>query len=291
LNKTVLKEKVSNLKKDGHTHTEFCPHGSGEDVELFIQRAIQLGFTEYSITEHNPLPKSFMDQASGAHEAIVTGGMNMNDVETYLRKMHDLKHKYRSEIKINVGFEVDYLPGFENWTIDFLNEYGKQIDDSILSLHFQNGVGGYRSVDFSPEDFDSGLVKHYGSFQKAQENYFSSYLEMVQADLGFYKPKRMGHLTLCQKFQTYFEGEATDLSDVSLVLIDRIIEEVKDRGFEFDFNTAGLFKEFCGETYPPANIIQRVKEKGIAFVYGSDSHSHKDVGRGYDAFVQNVENT
>ena len=51
--------------------------------------------------------------------------------------MHFLKSKYKSEIKINVGFEIDYLPGFEDWTIDLLNEYGKQIDDSILSLHFQ----------------------------------------------------------------------------------------------------------------------------------------------------------
>ena len=35
--------------------------------------------------------------------------------------------------------------------------------------------------------------------------------------------------------------------------------------------------------------MQLVKEKGIAFVYGSDSHSLTDVGRGYDAFVQDVE--
>nr|WP_309101483.1 histidinol-phosphatase HisJ [Fredinandcohnia onubensis] len=279
------------MKKDGHTHTEFCPHGPGEDVELFIQKAIELGFTEYSITEHNPLPKSFRDQASGAREAIITGGMNVNDVEPYLRKMHELKDKYKSDIKINVGFEVDYLPGFENWTIDFLNEYGKQIDDSILSLHFQNGSGGFRAIDFSPEDFDSGLVQHYGSFQKAQENYFSTYLEMVEADLGFYKPIRMGHLTLCQKFQAYFESEATSLSDTSLILIDRIIEKVKDRGYEFDFNTAGIFKEYCGETYPSASIINRVKEKGVQFVYGSDSHSSQDVGRGYDAFVQDVDSS
>ncbi len=49
------------MKRDGHTHTEFCPHGSGEDVELFILKAIKLGFTEYSITEHNPLPKRFYE--------------------------------------------------------------------------------------------------------------------------------------------------------------------------------------------------------------------------------------
>ena len=33
-------EKVSKFEEDGHTHTEYCPHGSGEDVELLIQKAI-----------------------------------------------------------------------------------------------------------------------------------------------------------------------------------------------------------------------------------------------------------
>ncbi|MFD1901280.1 PHP domain-containing protein [Enterococcus termitis] len=45
------------MKRDGHTHTEYCPHGNVEDTELLIQKAISLGFKEYSITEHAPLPK------------------------------------------------------------------------------------------------------------------------------------------------------------------------------------------------------------------------------------------
>ena len=54
---------------------------------------------------------------------------------------------------------------------------------------------------------------------------------MISSDLGLYKPKRMGHLTLCQKFQTYFEREATDLSDMSLILIDQILDKVKKPRF------------------------------------------------------------
>ena len=34
-------------------------------------------------------------------------------------------------------------------------------------------MGGFRSIDYSPDDFAEGLVKYYGSFQKVQENYFS----------------------------------------------------------------------------------------------------------------------
>ena len=277
------------MKREGHTHTEFCPHGSGEDVELFILKAIQLGFTEYSITEHNPLPKHFLNSAAGEPEALVTGGININDVEPYLKKMHRLKKKYENEIKIHVGFEVDYLPGFEDWTTDFLNEYGEQIDDSILSLHFLEGNEGFRSVDYSPKDYDRGIVQYYGSFQAAQEAYFSGLIQLIDADLGPYKPKRIGHLTLCQKFQKYFEHEETELSLTSLMLIDQILDKVKVYNYELDINTAGLYKEHCGEIYPPFDIMKKVREKGIQCVFGSDAHSIDAVGRGYEHFLRLYE--
>jgi histidinol-phosphatase (PHP family) len=274
------------MKREGHTHTEFCPHGSGEDVELFILKAIELGFTEYSITEHNPLPKRFLNSAAGEKEALVTGGINMNDVEPYLKKMHYLKKKYENEIKINVGFEVDYLPGFEDWTTDFLNEYGEQIDDSILSLHFLEGNDGFRSIDYSPKDYDRGIVQYYGSFQKAQEKYYSTLIQLMDADLGFHKPKRIGHISLCQKFQRFFEQEETWLSLTSMNLIDQILDKAKVEQYELDFNTAGLYKEYCGETYPPVDVMKKVREKGILCVYGSDAHSIDDVGRGYEHFLR-----
>ena len=107
------------MKKDGHTHTEFCPHGSEEDVELYIIEAIEQNFTEYSITEHAPISNDFLKKAAGVQFAIDTAGMRMNDVEAYLSKMNRLKKKYASEIKVNVGFELDYLPDHHQWTIDF----------------------------------------------------------------------------------------------------------------------------------------------------------------------------
>lgn len=40
------------LKIDGHTHTELCPHGSHESTRAMVERAIELCFDEYWITEH-----------------------------------------------------------------------------------------------------------------------------------------------------------------------------------------------------------------------------------------------
>lgn len=50
------------MKIDGHTHTHYCPHGSGEETAKYIEQAIELGFDLYVFTEHQPLPASFCNR-------------------------------------------------------------------------------------------------------------------------------------------------------------------------------------------------------------------------------------
>lgn len=103
-------------RKDGHSHTEFCPHGSGDDVEQMIQKAIKMGFTQYCVTEHAPLPDSFKDHYAGVETGLTEAAMSKTDIGRYLVKIAALKQKYRSQIHIKVGFEIDYLPTEVEWT-------------------------------------------------------------------------------------------------------------------------------------------------------------------------------
>ncbi|MFT8310143.1 MAG: histidinol-phosphatase HisJ [Sporolactobacillus sp.] len=272
------------MKWDGHTHSEFCPHGSGEDTELFIRSAIKQGMTDYSITEHAPLPPDFLARCAGAQQAIDTAGISINDVEPYLNKMNKLKQKYRSQLNIHIGFEVDYLSDYENWTRDFLNEYGLYSDHSILSLHFLPGSGGYRAIDYSAEDYKQGIVSFYGSFQFAQEAYFGMMRHLVKSDLGIYKPTRIGHMTLCRKFKNYFTKEDTGFSAKTEQLIDYFLNEVVIGEYALDYNTSGMFKDWCREPYPPDKLTSLAVKKQIPLVFGSDAHFSKDVGRGYERF-------
>lgn len=274
------------MKRDGHTHTEFCPHGRREDVEEMILRAIELDFDEYSIVEHAPLPSEFMQETAGDKEAIETASMELSDVPYYLKKMTHLQKKYASDLLIHIGFEVDYLIGYEDFTRDFLNEYGPQTDDGILSLHFLAGQGGYRSIDFSAEDYDEGIVQFYAGFEKAQLAYLEGIKQSIEADLGNFKPIRMGHISLCQKFWQYFGSEKNLLSSEVKAQFQQVLSLVKKRGYELDFNAAGLFKPLCGETYPPKEIVLLANQLQIPFIYGSDSHGVQDVGRGYQVYCQ-----
>jgi histidinol-phosphatase (PHP family) len=52
---------------------------------------------------------------------------------------------------------------------------------------------------------------------------------------------------------------------------------------ELDLNAAGLFKPDCQELYPPPWILQEAIQRKIPFVYGSDAHSVKGVGQGFEA--------
>lgn len=279
-------ERGLNMKRDGHTHTEFCPHGTHDDVEEMILKAIELDFDEYSIVEHAPLSSDFMKNTAGDKEAVTTASMAMSDLPYYLKKMNQMKNKYASDLLIHIGFEVDYLIGYEDFTRDFLNEYGPEMDDGVLSLHFLEGQGGFRSIDFSAEDYNEGIVQFYGGFEQAQLAYLEGVKRSVEADLGSFKPRRIGHISLCQKFQQFFGANGHDFSEEVIAGFQEVLALVKKRDYELDFNTAGLFKPLCGETYPPKEIVTLAKELQIPFVYGSDSHGVQDVGRGYSTYCQ-----
>jgi histidinol-phosphatase (PHP family) len=261
-------------RRDGHTHSEFCPHGSREATEQFIERAIALGFETYSLTEHPPLPLDFIDPTADR-----SCGMRQEDLEPYLLHAQALKRRYADRIAIRVGLEVDYIPGYESVIRSMLDDCGSQLDDALLSVHFLEGKGGWRCVDLSPEDFQDGLIDVYGSVEAVHGTYWTLVKQAVEADLGPYKPRRMSHLSLAHKFQLkhplknpqHFRPQITE-----------ILEVIHERGMELDLDAAGLFKPDCLEIYPAPWIIAEAVKRGIPFVYGSDTHSVKGVGQGFD---------
>lgn len=273
------------MKIDAHTHTHYCPHSSGEHVEKMIQKAIELEFDEYHITEHPPLPDSFLKKLYPL-EVIPTITMSEQETDDYIKEMLNLKNRYKDNIKIKVGFEIDYLPEHTIWTKNFLNEYGKYCDTGLLSIHYLKGNNGWRCVDFNEEDMKEGLVSYYGDTEKFQLAYYNLVKESIETDLGKYKPNRIGHLTLCNKFKNYIEMEKSNLVDEKIL---EILQLIKKQNCVLDFNTAGLYKPYCGEAYPPDDILRIAQKMEIPFMYGSDAHGVGEVGRGYDFYKARFE--
>ncbi|MGP7818430.1 histidinol-phosphatase HisJ [Niallia sp. 01092] len=264
------------LKKDGHIHTSFCPHGTKDALADYIEKAISLGFNEISFTEHAPLPKGFVDTTPTKDSS-----MSLEELPHYISEVNAVKEVYKEKIKVNVGLEIDYIEGFEKEIRDFLTIWGDKLDDSILSVHFLKKDHAYDCVDYSPDLF-AEMIKNYGSVESIYDCYYKTVEKSIKADLGPFKPSRIGHITLVHKFQKKYP-----INKDYLHTIIALLNELKKQNLELDYNGAGVNKPLCGEPYPPKWIVQEAKKLQIPLIYGSDAHQVKDLGQGWDQTLGN----
>ena len=248
------------VKRDGHIHTPFCPHGTKDTLEAYANEAIRLGREEITFTEHFPLPnkvttKTFARECSLLHE----------EVPLYLEAITDLKRKFEGKLKINKGFEVDYVEGFEDEMTTYLNQYGEEIEDAILSVHFVRHEGKYYAIDYLP-DFEA-LLNRLDNLEAVYDLYFRTILKSIESDLGPFKPKRIGHPSLIRIFNRKYPIKYDDKG-----LFDEIVSKIIEGGYEIDFNVAGLRKVDCKETYPSGRLLELIMDHNIKCVGGSDSH-------------------
>ena len=121
------------MRVDLHNHTTLCNHASGSSEE-YILRAIELGIDVYGFSDHAPMnfdPKYRMDISQKA---------------LYEKEVLDLKAKYKNDINILLGYEVDYLDGY------ILDEViNAKVDYLIGSVHFlknKNDMWGFDNPEF-----------------------------------------------------------------------------------------------------------------------------------------------
>lgn len=274
-------------KWDGHTHTELCPHGSADKTATMIEKAIDLGFTDYSLTEHAPLPKTFLSSYAGDREGYETASLTWEQVEAYLALAQDLQRAYKKQIHIHIGFELDYLAGFESDRQDFLKRFASHIEDLIVSVHFlPDEKGQFWCLDYSIEECQKGFASYLAMPNRLIAAYYQAVYEAVQMKGSFPKSCRLGHLDLIKKYQDYWQwprlGAMNPLeSKEAHSLIGKILDKAKERQWGLDLNMAGLYKPYCNDSYPSAYILQEARKRGVPLVYGSDAHSLGNVGHAY----------
>lgn len=257
------------MSVDGHIHTPYCPHGTNDSFESYIETAISLGFEKITFTEHAPLPDGFIDTTP-----TKDSGMDPGQIDDYIEEVSEWKKKYKGIIDIQIGLEVDYIEGYEQKTKEFLNRYGPLLDDAILSVHFLKKGNEWYCLDYSAELFGK-IVDVFGSVEKTYECYYETVLKSIAADLGPYRPARIGHVTLVRKFQNKFPCRKSFDH-----MIESILSATKKNGFSLDYNGAGVHKPDCLEPYPSNDIALKAAEMGIPLIYGSDAHQAKDLGQG-----------
>lgn len=255
------------IKRDGHIHSPYCPHGSKDTLEEIIEKAIEIELEELSFTEHLCVPryfvkKEFLDKCSPSKEEFYR----------YIKAVKEIRKNYKN-IKINIGAEIDYVEGLEEEYKELLNEVGPLLEDSLLSVHFVKYKEEYYAIDYL-DDFIRLL--EVLELEKIYDLYYETLYKAITSDLGPYKPKRIGHPNLIRIFHKKFP-----LVYKNTLLLRKIVSTLKELDYEVDVNTAGLRKPYCGECYVSGTLDLLVKEYDVRRVYGSDAHQASDVGRDF----------
>lgn len=86
-----------------HTHTYRCSHASGTEEE-YIKRAIECGVKHMGFSEH--IPFIFPDGHEDGYRLPVS------EAQDYFCTLCDLREKYKNQIDIKIGFEMEYYPEF-----------------------------------------------------------------------------------------------------------------------------------------------------------------------------------
>lgn len=272
---------IKTARWDGHTHTEFCPHGSKEKTYLMIEKAIAKKFTHYSITEHTPLPAELLSQKSTHADSAI----KLSQLATYWEHISNLKKKYKNEIKIIGSIELDYLVGFEDYTQQFLTKYQAQLDEVVLSLHFlptNNDTKLLKLIDQSRNAFEVNF--NYLKIEDLYKLYWHTVLRMVSKEWNFKKRIRIAHLCLIEKYSKIFTITAKSKEKWISFIIDKILPAIAKQKYSLDFNVSGMRKPECGQVYFYTELLPICKQLKIPLVYGSDAHSIEDIATHYDLF-------
>lgn len=239
------------MRIDLHNHTTFCNHAEGS-MDEYIQRAIELGIDIYGFSEHAP-----MDFDEGYR-------LRFEDMQKYENLVLDAKERYKGEIDILLGYEVDFLPNHMDERL-----LSRKVDYMIGSVHFINEWG------FDNPEFIGGYETR--DIDEIWQIYFDAIEEMAKSGLF----DIVGHLDLIKIFKFLPK------KDIRLISAEAL-KAIKKSNMTIEINTAG-FRKPIGEPYPSRNLLEVIYELEIPITFASDAHAIDQIGFKYDDIVDMVK--
>ncbi|MEA3492135.1 MAG: histidinol-phosphatase HisJ [Campylobacterota bacterium] len=235
------------MRTDLHNHTTRCNHATGT-VDAYIERAIELGIDIYGFSEHAPM------------DFDPNYRLKFEEMDDYVNDILKAKEIYNKDIKILLGYEVDYLPQHMDQRI-----LSARVDYLIGSVHFINSWG-----------FDN--PEFIGEYKNRDiDTIWQEYFDAIEAMADSGQFDIVGHFDLIKVFK-YMPTK-----DIRL-LADKALKMIKKSNMVLEINTAGLRKPIK-EIYPSKLLLEEAYTLEIPVTFGSDAHEVDQVGFAYDQAV------
>lgn len=235
------------MRIDLHNHTTRCNHAEGT-MDDYIQRSIELGIDIYGFSEHAPMNFD-------SHYRL-----SFNEMTDYVQDVLQAKEHYKKDIKILLGYEVDYLRGYMDERV-----INADVDYLIGSVHFLDKWG------FDNPEFIGGYEKR--NIDEIWQSYFNAIEAMAKT--GYFDI--VGHLDLIKVFK-FMPNK-----DIRLIA-KNALKAIKRAGMVLELNAAGLRKPIQ-EIYPSPKLLEMAYELDIPITFSSDAHAIEQIGFKYDEVV------
>lgn len=242
-----------------HTHTAYCDGRC--TTEEMIQAAIKCNFQSIGISTHGPVP-FFTDW-----------NIQECNIEKYIEEVTLLKEKYRGEIDVFLGMELDYIPG--TGFAESARLIMERLDYYIGSVHFLGKLnsGKMWTVDYTIEELFSGIKgSFHGNIRTAVEAYYNLISEMAER----YQPPVIGHIDLIKKLNKnnllFDENE-----NWYIIAIEKCLDTIKNTKSIIEINTGGISRNYTLEQYPSTFILRMIQEKKIPVIINSDAHTAEGI--------------
>lgn len=216
-----------------HTHTKRCNHAQGVERE-YVEKAIETGYQILGISDHAPYLFPTKAYYSGFR-------MQVDELQEYAETVRALQKEYEKDIRILLGFEVEYYPLYHACEMEFLRTVSP--DYLILGQH----LIGNEYPDF------------LGARQREDE-FLSTYVTQVLEGLATGDFLYLAHPDLCGFSYT---EQAIDRE------YRRLCEGAKKLNIPLELNLLGLR---TGRHYPNARFFKIVQEVGNDVILGVDAH-------------------
>ena len=245
-----------------HTHTYRCGHADNISDEKYVEEAIKIGLKELAFTDHAPM-KSGLDDRREMRMAY-------DQKQEYLDSINALKEKYKGQIKILAGFEVEYIPGLEK---DLL-ELRKDSDLLVLGQHFVLSDGGQDISRVWAAPFtERELLRYAGYIESATK----MHLVDIIAHPDLYLLNTMQHYGELENAIAYLICESAAEHRTPLEInLSRIATIAREKGYDInDTEHVGWLNEV---EYPNKRFWESAAAFGdVPVIYGIDAHHEGEI--------------
>ena len=240
---------------DYHMHTNFCD-GKNTPEEM-VKAALNKGLKYMGFSGH-------FDPENGVYM----------DTDAYIKEISSVKEKYKDDIDILLGGEIDCLYPYP--------ELADKLEYTIGSTHSVLYGETVIPVDDTEEKLKNGCNEYFGGdYIKLAKEYYRTESEITE----HLHPDFIGHFDLITRFNDsmhFLDEENSQYINYALETMEYLVKS----GYPFEINCGAVNRNRKSEFYPNRRLLSALKNFGGRIIINSDAHETDKITGGFDKAVK-----